>query len=147
MSAVSKRLTATAAVIAMIGLGSAGCGSRAAPSSPQAPASSPRSVTLKPAPGTPSPSVAPTSSAARQLAGFFAAAKAADTQLHHAAVLVNDAIGTQAMHFTPATRAAVEAVDVARPPGRSRPECLSGCCGECCSSTATSIRGSLRSAA
>ena len=49
-------------------------------------------------------------SAAGQLAAFIAAAGRADSQLRHAAVLVNADIGATSMRFMPATLAAVRAL-------------------------------------
>jgi hypothetical protein len=52
-------------------------------------------------------------SAATQLAAFFAAAEQADSQLHHAAALINGDIGATSMRFTPATIAAVRGIELA----------------------------------
>ncbi len=64
------------------------------------------SATAKPPPASRAPS------AADQLAAFVAAAERVDGQLRHAATLVNTGIGAQRLEFTPATFAAIRAIDV-----------------------------------
>lgn len=110
------------AVLALaVGL-AAGCGSTAPPGASSTPSS--RATTSTPGGGTnPAPSrPAPTStsttappapSAATQLAAFFAAAQHADSQLNHAAALVNGDIGATSMRLTPATIAAVRGIELA----------------------------------
>ncbi len=105
-STVRRRSAAMTAAILVAGL--AGCGSTVAPGTGGG-ASSPAPATTSPAPATTSPA----SSAADQLAGFFAAAQLADAQLRHAAALVNEGIGTSSMSFSPAALAAVNALDTA----------------------------------
>jgi hypothetical protein len=104
MSPWTRPVLRSAGLIVVVALSLAGCG---------------QANTSKPAGGTTAPSTrpAPTSShaaapsAATQLAAFFAAAEQADSRLHHAAALVNGDIGATSMQFTPATLAAVRALD------------------------------------
>jgi hypothetical protein len=116
MPAVRWRLVRTAMVSTVLAASLASCGHTAAPgaggaggtpSSP-APAASGPAFTPTPAPAQ---STAPRASEADQLAGFFAAAWAADGQLRHAAVLVNQGIGKKSLDFSPAAIAAVKALD------------------------------------
>lgn len=77
----------------------------------------------RPAPSSPASSrrtTPPAPSATGQLADFMAAAGLADSQLHHAAVLVNADIGATSMRFTPAALAAVQALSNA-PAARAIP--------------------------
>lgn len=104
-----------AVMTAILAAGLAGCGSTVAPGAGGG-ASSPAAATTPPAPAITSPGQAPTqphASAASQLAGFLAAAGLADAQLRHAAALVNEGIGASSMSFSPATLAAVKALDPA----------------------------------
>ncbi len=104
----------------------AGCGTAASPGASSTPsgqtATSATGSETNPAPSesasaSTSPSTSttapPTPSAATQLAAFFAAAEHADSQLHHAAVLINRDIGVKSMRFAPATIAAVRGIDLA----------------------------------
>jgi hypothetical protein len=122
MSARTRRLVRTATIALMLAAGLAACGTATAPGaggSRTAPATSPSSaVPRSPTPAVTSPSPGPSAtqsapaapSAADQLAGFFSAAEAADSQLRQAAALVNEGIGTTSMNFPPATLAAVKAL-------------------------------------
>jgi hypothetical protein len=67
----------------------------------------------RPAPASTSTTAPPAPSAATQLAAFFAAAQHADSQLHHAAALVNGDIAATSMRFTPATTAAMRGIELA----------------------------------
>lgn len=100
----------------------AGCGTAASPGASSTPsgqtATSATGSVTNPAPSGSAPAststtAPPTPSAATQLAAFFAAAGHADSQLHHAAVLINGDIGVKSMRFAPATIAAVREIDLA----------------------------------
>ena len=116
-----RRLAVAAATTAVLVAGLAGCGSTVAPGTGRtatSPAPAPTSAATSPAPATTSPAPAisspapPRASAADQLVGFFAAAQLADARLKHAAVLVNEGIGTTSIRFSPAALAAVNALDM-----------------------------------
>ena len=113
---------ATAAMLATAGCGAAGSasgpsvtGSGAAGTTPNSSTSagSNSPTTTPPTGGTSSAprSTSSRPSAADQLAGFFTAAARADQQERHAATLVNGGIGTTKIVFSPATVAAVKAID------------------------------------
>lgn len=105
--------------IMVIALGLAACGQAAAPR----PAGRTTAPSSRPAPASShatAPPSATSPSAATQLAAFFAAAQQADNRLHQAAALVNGNIGSTSMRFTPATLAAVHALDNA-PAARTVP--------------------------
>jgi hypothetical protein len=102
-----------AGLIIVIALGLAACGQATTPK----PAGGTTVPSSRPAPAS-SHATAP--SAATQLAAFFAAAQQADNRLHHAAALVNGDIGATSMRFTPATLAAIRALDNA-PVARTLP--------------------------
>jgi hypothetical protein len=89
-----RSLRGLAVLIVAVGL-AAGCGAAG-------PAGAPASSATTPLP-----------SAATQLAAFFAGAAHADSQLRHAAALVNGDIGATSMRFTPATIAAVNDIKLA----------------------------------
>lgn len=104
------------AVLALaVGLAAA-CGTAAQPGASPAPGG--RVATSAPGGGT-SPAPVATcnspreTSATTQLAAFFAAAEHADSQLRQASALVNGDIGATSMRFTPATIAAVNAIQLA----------------------------------
>ncbi len=114
------------AVLVAAAVIAAGCGTTAPPKAPSAPSGRiPTSASgggTSPAPSPPAPATTsamppattpPAASAATQLAAFFAAASRADSQLRHAAALVNGDIGATSMRFTPATIAAVNGIDLA----------------------------------
>jgi len=110
------------AVLAVAAGLAAGCGSTAPPGasstpSSQAATSTPGAGTTpapsRPAPASTSTTAPPAPSAATQLAAFFAAAQRADSQLHHAADLINGDIAATSMRFTPATIAAVRGIELA----------------------------------
>ena len=116
-----RSLRSLAVLAVAVGL-AAGCGTAAPPGASSTPSG--RAATSAPGSGTnPAPSrTAPAStsttvplapSAATQLAAFFAAAGHADSQLTHAAALVNGDIGAASMRFTPATLAAVRGIELA----------------------------------
>ena len=117
MYAWFRSVPRAAGVIAVIALGLAACGrattqapgggTSPAPSGP-VPASSRATV---PASTHAAGPAAP--SAATQLAAFFAAAARADSQLRHAAALINGDIGAKSIRITPATIAAVRGIDLA----------------------------------
>lgn len=118
--AFARQALRGASMIAVIALGIAACGQGrgpasgggpAAPSSRSAPGGT-RAVTPPPASTRPVP---PGPTAAGQLAAFVAAAEHADSQLRHAAALVNADIGAASMRFTPATMAAVRGLDYTAP--------------------------------
>jgi hypothetical protein len=96
-------------VTAVIALALAGCGGATtpAPGGPTNPAPS------RSAPASTHATAPAGPSAATQLAAFFAAAARADSQLHHAAALINGDIGATSMRFTPATIAAVRGIELA----------------------------------
>jgi hypothetical protein len=96
-----------AGLITVITLGLAACGQATAPA--------PAATSSRPAPSSSSATSArattpPAPSAAGQLAAFIAAAEQADSQVRHAAALVNSDIGATSMRFTPAALAAVRAL-------------------------------------
>ena len=114
-----RSLSGLAVLAVAVGL-AAGCGSTAQPGASSTPSGRAATVTPgggpKPAPSRPAPAstTAPSApSAATQLAAFFAAAQHADSQLHHAAALINGDIGATSMRFTPATIAAVRGIELA----------------------------------
>ena len=84
-------------------------GAGRAAGTPSSPAPATPSPTLTPAPTR---STTPGASEADQLAGFFAAAEAADGQLKHAATLVNEGVGKKSLNFSPEALAAVKALDM-----------------------------------
>ena len=98
-----------AGLIMVITLGLAACGQTTAPA--------PAATSPRPAPSSSATSVRattpPAPSAAGQLTAFIAAAEQADSQVRHAAALVNSDIGATSMRFTPATLAAVRALSIA----------------------------------
>jgi hypothetical protein len=106
-----------AGVIAVIALSLTACGrattqtpgGRTAPA-PSRPAQAGTPATVPGSTHTTAPAAA---SAATQLAAFFAAAARADGQVRHAAVLINSDIGARSIRFTPATIAAVRAIELA----------------------------------
>jgi hypothetical protein len=114
-----RSLRSLAVLAVAVGL-AAGCGTAAPPggSSPSggraatsAPGGGTNPASSRPAPASTSttpaaPSVAP------QLAAFFAAAEQADSQLRHAAALVNGDIKATSMRFAPATIAAVDGIQL-----------------------------------
>jgi hypothetical protein len=111
MSHRARRLICTATIALTLAAGLAACGSAKAPGAGG---------------GRPNPATSSSSSpsAADQLAGFFSAAGALDSQLRHAAALVNEGVSPTSMTFPSATLAAVSALsanEVARtiPPGLS----------------------------
>ncbi len=114
-----RSLRSLAVLAAAVGL-AAGCGTAAPPGVSSTPsgrvaASAPGSGT-SPVPtwSAPSSTTVPSApSAAAQLAAFFAAAMHTDSQLRHAAALVNGNIGVRSMRFAPATLAAVRAIQLA----------------------------------
>ena len=111
MRSVARRaVSGGAGLITVITLGLAACGQAAAP----APAGGTTATSSRPAPSSSASSARattpPAPSAAGQLAAFIAAAGQADSQLRHAAALVNGDIGATSMRFTPATLAAVRAL-------------------------------------
>jgi hypothetical protein len=122
MARIMMAAGATAALLV-----TAGCGAAGSVSGPSATGSLPAGATPNTttsagtnAPATTPPtggtSSAPRSSTSRpsaadQLAGFFTAAARADQQERHAATLVNGGIGTTKIVFSPATVAAVRAID------------------------------------
>ena len=110
MRSLARRAVRGAGLIAVITLGLAACGQATTP----APAGRTTATSSRPAPGSSASSAHATTpaapSAAGQLAAFTAAAEQADSQLHHAAALVNSDIGATSMRFTPATLAAVGAL-------------------------------------
>jgi hypothetical protein len=100
----------------------AGCGSTAPPGASSTPSSRAATsipgggtipATSRPAPTTTSTTAPPASSAATQLAAFFTAAQHTDSQLTHAAALINGDIAATSMRFTPATIAAVRGIELA----------------------------------
>jgi hypothetical protein len=111
------RLFCTAAIALIIAVGLAACGTAKAPGAvgsrphPATPSSS--TATAPPAATSPSTTPSPTQStpagpsAADQLAGFFSAAGALDSQLRHAAALVNEGVGPTSMAFPVSTLATV----------------------------------------
>jgi len=118
MSLRTWRLICTATIALMLAAGLAACGSTKAPGAggqpnPGTSSSSSSAPPTATSPGT-TPSPARSSpaepSAADQLAGFFAAAEAADSQLRQVAALVNEGVGPVSMTFPPATLAAVGAL-------------------------------------
>lgn len=104
-----RALVRRAGLVTMIALGLAACGHATTP--PQGGGTSgtpsPPAATSSPSAGVTSP---PAPSATAQLAPFISAAEQADSQLHHAAALVNAEIGATSMRFSPATLAAVHAL-------------------------------------
>jgi len=116
-----RSLRGLAVLAVAVGL-AAGCGSTTTPGASSTPnsraATSTPGAGTTPAPPRPAPAststTAPTApSAAPQLAAFFAAAQHADSQLNHAASLVNGDIEATSMRFTPATIAAVRGIELA----------------------------------
>lgn len=110
-----RSLRGLAVLAVAVGL-AAGCGTATSPGA--SPASSGRVATSAPGGGTnPAPSstcgTPPETSATSQLTRFFAAAAQADSQLRQAGALVNGDIGATSMRFTPATIAAVDAIQLA----------------------------------
>jgi len=103
MRAWDRSVLRAASLIAVIALGQAACGQATTPR----PAGGTTAPSSRPAPTSPH---ATASSAATQLAAFFAAAEQADGRLHRAAALVNGDIGTSSMRFTPATLTAIRAL-------------------------------------
>ena len=101
-----RALARRAGLVTIIAVSLAACGH--ATQGGGAPATSSRPAASSPA--TARTTTPPAPSATSQLAAFFAAAELADSQLRHAAVLVNADIGTTSMRFTPATLAAVRAL-------------------------------------
>jgi hypothetical protein len=107
-----RSLGRRAGLIMVITLGLAACGQATTP----APAGGTTATSSRPAPGNSASASSARAttpqapSAAGQLAAFIAAAQQADSQLHHAAALVNSDIGAASMRFTPATLAAVRAL-------------------------------------
>ena len=111
-----RSLRSLAVLVVAVGL-AAGCGTAASPAAPATPGG--RVATSAPgggtnsAPSRPAPvgsASTPLPSAAVQLAAFFATAAHADSQLRHAAALVNGDIGATSMRFTPATIAALKEI-------------------------------------
>jgi hypothetical protein len=116
-----RSLRSLAVLALAVGL-AAGCGSTAPPGASSTPSgrattSTPGGGTnlapSRPAPARTSTTAPPAPSAATQLVAFFAAAEHADSQLHHAAALVNGDIGAASMRFAPATIAAVRGIELA----------------------------------
>ncbi len=107
MSIRTWRLICTATISLILAAGLAACGSARAPAS-----SGPAPPTVTSPATTPAPtrSTPAAPSAADQLAGFFSAAGALDSQLKHAAALVNAGVGKTSMSFPPITRAVVSAL-------------------------------------
>jgi len=120
----------TAAGAALAGCGRAGVppgGRGATPSQPAVSSTAPASTgpaSTSPAstgPASTGPASTPPSASAR-LAAFFTAAARADARIRYAAALVNGDITTTSIHFSKATIAAIEAIDLtpvaaAIPPG------------------------------
>ena len=116
MGALARR----AGLLAVITVSLAGCGHAAAPPhGVGTPATSSRPAAGSAAASTRATSP-PAPSEASRLAVFMTAAGQADSQLRHAAVLVNAGIGTTSMRFTPAAVAAVGALSNA-PAARAIP--------------------------
>ena len=107
-----RSLRSLAVLALAVGL-AAGCGSTASPGASSTPGSGTNPAPSRPAPTSPSTTAPPASSAATQLAAFFAAAEHTDSQLRHAAALINGDIGATSMRFTPATIAAVRGIELA----------------------------------
>ena len=109
-SLVRRAVWGGAGLITVITLGLAACGQATAP----APEGGTTATSSRPAPSSSASSARattpPVPSAAGQLAAFIAAAGQADSQLRHAAALVNSDIDATSMRFTPATLAAVRAL-------------------------------------
>ena len=109
MHAWLRSVPRAAGMIAVIALTLTSCGRATTPASgggtAPAPSRPAQASTHATAPATPS--------ATTQLAAFFAAAACADSQLRHAAALINGDIGAQSIRFTPATIAAVRGIDLA----------------------------------
>lgn len=110
------------AVLAVAAGLAAGCGTAAAPGASSTPgshaATSAPGGGTNPAPSRPAPASTGTTapaghSAATQLAAFFAAAERADSQIVHAAAVINSGIGATSMRFTPAAIAAVRHIELA----------------------------------
>jgi hypothetical protein len=97
-----RSLRSLVALAVAVGL-AAGCGSTAPPGASSTPSGRVASTS------TTAPSA---SSAATQLAAFFAAAQHADSQLNRAAALINGDITATLMRFTPAAIAAVRGIDL-----------------------------------
>jgi len=89
-----RSLRSLAVLALAVGL-AAGCGSTAPPGASSTPGSG-----TNPAPSQPAPA-------------FFAVAEHTDSQLRHAAALINGDIGATSMRFTPATIAAVRGIELA----------------------------------
>lgn len=109
-----RALARRAGLMTTIALGLAACGHATTP--PQGggtPATSSRPAASSSAASTRA-TAPPAPSAEGQLGAFIAAAEQADSQLHHAAVLVNADISTTSMRFTSATLATVRALDNAQ---------------------------------
>jgi len=119
MSLRTWRLICTATIALTLAAGLAACGNVKAPGaggSRPNPATSSSSGSAPPTVARPTTTSAPTQStpagpsAADQLAGFFSAAGALDSQLRHAAALVNEGVSPTSMTFPSATLAAVSAL-------------------------------------
>lgn len=119
MSTRTWRLICTAAITLVLAADLAACGSATAPGASGGrpnPATSSSSGSAPPAVTSPSTTPSPTQSApaspsaADQLAGFFSAAGALDSQLRRAAALVNEGVGATSLNFSPAAVAAVKAL-------------------------------------
>ncbi len=117
MHAWFRPVPRTAGIIAVIALGLTACGRTTTQTpgggtstAPSRPAQASTHATIPASTHATAPA-AP--SAATQLAAFFAAAARADSQLHHAAALINGDIGATSIRFTPATIAAVRGIDLA----------------------------------
>lgn len=105
-----RAIARQAGLITIIALGLAACGQARTPT----PGSGTTATSSRPAPtssATSAHTTTPAPSAADQLAAFITSAEHADSQLHHAAALVNGDIGTTSMRFTPTTLAAIQALD------------------------------------
>jgi len=107
-----RSLRSLAVLALAVGLAT-GCGSTAPPGASSTPGSGTNPAPSRPAPTSPSTTAPPASSAATQLAAFFAAARHADSQIRHAADLINSDITATSMRFTPATIAAVRGIELA----------------------------------
>jgi hypothetical protein len=117
MHAWFRSVPRVAGVIAVIALSLTACG-RATTQTPgggtsTAPSQPAQASTHATAPASTHATVPATPSAATQLAAFFAAAARTDSQLRHAAALINGDIGARSIRFTPATIAAVRGIDLA----------------------------------
>jgi hypothetical protein len=110
------RLICTATISLILAAGLAACGSARAPGAgggrpnPVTPASSGSAAPTVTSPSTTPPPTQSTPagpSAADQLAGFFSAAGALDSQLKHAAAMVNEGVGPTSLAFPVSTLATV----------------------------------------